>query len=1158
MFDVLFDALRDDRGNDAVPHPMLIEASAGTGKTWTLSHLATRFLLEEDLAPSSLLMVTFTIEAAQSLRGRVRGHLMMVLGFLEESLRPDFEVGLSPQERDEKRKNQPEWQSAYLAHSESTRANFLERGRRHLSTLDDLRAQTFHSFAADYASTSLGTIGSGKEQFDQAFHEIVAEESLANPTAFGELLDVATNQTSRLEMIRQIAKKVFGAGYRPGVGENDTVTLLPTPVAEPDDVLRLALYQRDIVLKILTRQSELLAHDGISTFSDLIANFSNRLQGEEGASLRHELRGHFRVVMIDEFQDTDPLQWGIFESIFLDAPDTRLIAVGDPKQAIYSFRSASVETFLSVKELCQRRGHDVVSLRSNRRSSLKVLDGLNAIFRGTDFHYEVAETPRSPKIAYVPVSAPPNTADSDHHLVLPGVGDYPVHLRVGAAVREDVLREVVDYVRLLRDRGRPLSSIAIISYNNRSSDEMHRWLSKAGIASVTSSDASVLESPAALHVHTLLKALAQPERSSLTNALVATWFASSVHSPDGSSRIPQVVADFRRFGVSAVVRFLRSVGVLAHVVALRDGERHVTDLLHISELLSQECTGMKSLELVAEWFAEASRQFDEGEGRDVRRLPSEGEAVRLMTIHAAKGLEFSTVLVPFLSANFGPPTIDDKFTLRTWLTSNEVVIDTGSGIEWTASGWSPEERQLRTLVAIQGEYRRVAYVALTRAVDHLVVWSNTQTKVPLKGEFIRILFDRESLAGRGAGSAVVNRSLRDVMRIFVGGGREAKDTIEKAMKGKEVALLQSFLSDVPGIHVAQIGGGHVLAQWIDETERQGDAEAEGENDDADDTISVHTRVAPTVPFQRRRWSYSSVADELKKAPETAGASDGELVGGVDERRQTTFDVRRPVAKTVQSVFGALAGAQLGIAVHAMLDQLAGRNAPELDAIATECLRKSGYRDDEIRENLGVIVSSLAAISKRPLHGVLEGVALDSIQRERSASEMRFTLALGESIRFDRLAALAEAFAQFDESGDQGRGLFHEYFAQRRWEQAGLDQGFLVGSLDLVTQRVDDAFVIVDYKTDQIGGSERPFAASAMHEVMAKEHYPLQAALYSIALHRFLEGAMDGYQPKKHLGGCGYYFVRVVGDDGAAPHDGFLSWPVSPKAIVEASMALGAS
>ena len=114
---------------------------------------------------------------------------------------------------------------------------------------------------------------------------------------------------------------------------------------------------------------------------------------------------------------------------------------------------------------------------------------------------------------------------------------------------------------------------------------------------------------------------------------------------------------------------------------------------------------------------------------------------------------------------------------------------------------------------------------------------------------------------------------------------------------------------------------------------------------------------------------------------------------------------------------------------------------------------------------------------------------------------------------------------------------------------------MIGSLDLVHRREDGRFVIVDYKTDQLRGDVRPFRPEAMYESMQEEHYPLQAVLYGVALHRHLRATMPDYEPDRHLGGVGYYYVRVAGDPTRVEGDGFATWMMSPAAIVAASDAM---
>ena len=1161
MFSVTSSPLRSN-GVDQVPHPLLIEASAGTGKTWTLAHLATRFMLEEDCAPSNLLLVTFTNEAAQSLRGRVRGHLEMVLSFLKTltEVQKPLPSGADP------------WQQYFAGKSEEQVQLFLERGHRHLSNLDDIHAQTFHSFAMDYAADRSQVLASGEVEFEQAFREIIAEAALEDKAnvrgddhnihegeaagednaqsspddevGFEDLLKISLGQTSRLEALRRIAKRVFDAGYRSNL-DNKTIQLLPEGREGHDRMTKLAMYQRDLVLEILERHAELLRKRNITTFSDLISNLSQRLRGPTGHVLRDEIRSQFDVVMIDEFQDTDPVQWGIFSSLFLDVPETRLIAVGDPKQSIYSFRSASVETFISVRKQCESRGVDVVTLDTNHRSDPSILKGLNSFFDGSDFHYEVEEAADPPKIPYVPVHASAEKVDGENLIGAGSKKRGPIHLRLGKGNEDAVIGEVGEYIALLQDAGQKLSSIVVLCYNNRKCNEVHRALGKRGIPSVTSADNSVFTSDAALHARVLLGALSSPERTGLSAALVATWFAP-LTAAGSDITVPALVAEFQQFGVAAIVRFMRRPEVLRRVIGLREGDRHITDLLQITELMAVDCHAMRSLSLVHNWLLDAMEEDEIPESEAVRRLPTEGEAVRIMTTHAAKGLEFDTVLVPYLSANWGVPSRSgDNFELLSWLEAEKAVIDAGSGIEWG----NVEERRLRSLAMVQGEYRRSAYVALTRAAHHLVVWSATQDKKPLKGEFIRMVYDRTD----GEPSKVRNRSIREAEQLFE--SRESKNLsdVESVVKSDQAMdLARKYFESTPQIYLAEIGSGDVMSglqkPFLPPEVNQGGG------GDGPELTTPTSRVAPKVAWEKRRWSYTAISDQLKAAGQTFIDGSDEVTGGIDEERNGAQPVNAVLA-SVRNVFGDLAGNKLGVAVHTMLDNAVGKTSSVDEKIVYEALEANGFSPQAIESNMATIRSSVELIATRPLFGVLEGTTLQNLDATRLVSELRFTMSVGAEPMALRLANAVDVVLRDDYSGPEGRGLFHSYFANRDWSNGGATDGFLVGSMDLVVQRPDGRFYIVDYKTDQLGGAVRPYSPEAMAAVMERQHYVIQALVYSVALHRYLSRTLEGYSAEQHFGGCGYYFVRVAGDANAEPEDGFFSWRLSPDAVVNASKAM---
>jgi exodeoxyribonuclease V beta subunit len=388
-----------------------------------------------------------------------------------------------------------------------------------------------------------------------------------------------------------------------------------------------------------------------------------------------------------------------------------------------------------------------------------------------------------------------------------------------------------------------------------------------------------------------------------------------------------------------------------------------------------------------------------------------------------------------------------------------------------------------------------------------------------------------------------------VVRLFVGGKRAKKETDEASIVADPVATLRELWAGVQTIDVHGIGD-NVLAERV----------ASERHDDAPVTPrTFQARRPPNVRFERRRWSYTDLARYLKRSPVAVDEADEETnAGGYDE---PTSDApssadQLKVMDSVRSVFGGLAGARLGAAVHSVLERSVGVPAPTaLATTTTEALTREGFAADEIEANVRVITTSLSTLLTRPTGELLESRALSDLAACDVAKEMRFMLALGDNQTDERLAAMARALVAHDRSNGDGRGRFHEYFRRLSHAPEGLSQGFLVGSLDLVARRSDNRYVIVDYKTDQLPGDDRPFAPEKLFASMEHEHYPLQAVLYSVALHRHLRQSLRGYDPSEHLGGVGYYYLRVIGDPSGQAGDGFATWRISSEAVVEASAAL---
>jgi exodeoxyribonuclease V beta subunit len=1109
-FDVVTSPLRVD-GADAVPRPLLIEASAGSGKTWTLAHLAIRLMVEDDVEPSEILMVTFTRAAARELRGRVRAQLAGVVAACSGA------AGDEP------------WERALAARwsSDDDRDRDLRRARHCLARVDEVQASTIHAFAAGAVASVARRLADGERERRQAIAQTRARWALERP---GEYALVAGDPARRLE---GVVRALYDAGVR-GPDHLAGVRVLPEGAAPPEDPGRAAWVQRDLALEVVESWCELMARARTVTFADLVVELADRLEGPEGPRLRAELRATHRVVMVDEFQDTDPLQWRVIEDLFAESSGGRLILVGDPKQAIYRFRAASVDVFLGVRDRCRAAGVATATLSSNRRSTPEAVAAMNALFAGADFHYPWSERVSEATIGYEEVVAHETRATGE---LLDETGSA-LHLRVGPYVKDDyraVYDELVAYVRRLRAQGIAFRDMAVLCLNNYQCREVHRHLGEAGLPSTTASEESIFLCEAARQLRHLVAAVASPEEVGLTEVLRATWFAGP-HGADPADtwqgqEVAALAAAFAREGVVAIGRFLRRREVLEAVARRPDGERHLTDLAHLGELMVDECRAVASASGVIAWLddAKATQRLDED--ATARRLETESDAVRVLTVHKAKGLEFDVVLAPRLVRELETAGSNGRDLLR-WVDDGRVVIDAGSGVAWGSAG-EVEERRGRSEAESAAETRRLIYVALTRARRASVAWVRIPGRQKLGSEMVRLLLDRD---GAPDGSRVRNRSLAEVRRLFVT-GRQSGGT-PSDLDGADEHPLESaitHLGTAPGLSLRPIG------EPI-EVPPVAEVSAAAPGPRAAVSRSVATRAR-----ERRRWSYTDVARDLADlAPEG-----DEEVAGTDEASPEGDEailVASLVRPDVAGVFGSLAGARLGVVVHRVLERTVEGEA--LEESLGRALREEGVTVSD--EDRVTMATSLTRVRERPLASTLQGRSLSELDPRDAATEMRFLLSLGESPRLDRLADAARAAVGADASE-----LFRGYLDRGLGFTGRLAEGFLVGSLDLTVRGSDGRYRVVDYKTDQLPGATRPYGRGAMAAHMEAHHYPLQALFYAVALHRHLRVALAGYDPERHLGGIDYYFVRVVGDGSAHPDDGLLHWDLTPAAVVAASDAMGA-
>ena len=1078
----------------------VLEASAGTGKTHTIASLAVRYVAEGLARIDELMLVTFGRAATVELRDRVRARMVDAAAALEAR---------DPRGRDGR--VDPLFEHL-LTGADAEVARRLDRLATALAAFDSATIATTHGFCHQML------VGLG-----------VAADVDGHTTFLEDPRDLLA------DVVADLRAAEHGAPDAPApvLSHRDAAAVAGWTLGDPaarlepatsDDAVAAARHRFAVRTREALRARKRAGH--ILDWDDLLVLLRDALADPAtGPDACERVRSRYRVVMVDEFQDTDPVQWEILERTFHGL--RTLVLIGDPKQAIYAFRGADVVTYLRATGAAGTRE----TLGVNWRSDAALVAALGQVWDGVPLGDR--------RILVHPVGA--------HHeeRSLVGPAGAPVRIRLadraacgmppgknpGAPAARDVIaRDVADdVVRQLgadvrvRERQRsadggdtvterPLApgDIAVIVQRNEDGRLVRDALRARGLPVVLTGTQSVFGTPAAQQWLTLLVALGGLAQPRLARAVALTdfvgWSAAHLATADDDAldslarTVRAWAAELGDRGVAALMeRIWGSAGVVARVLARDDGERHLTDLRHVGEALHAAAVEARGgVAFLTAWLRaridEAGADADEERSR---RLESDAAAVQVVTVHRAKGLEYPVVYAPFLWNRWVAGT-PDPLRFHDPVTGERILDVGGKGRPEYAVGkrlHGDEE---------SGEQLRLAYVALTRARSQVVVhWAPTSQNT-VHGPLHRLLFGERGLDG----------SLPDVAPV------PSRDDAARAH-------LEAL--------AARSGGGITV-------ERCGDGPSSGSPALAHAPTLAHAPAAPLAvrTFDRRldrawaRLSYSALTARAHEAayaePEEVGVIYEPEVRPQDEEAVAVPALPDP-AETFLSPLGAMpGGTAFGTVVHELFEQV-DFAAPDVAGALVEAAADAGA------DGLGVAPEDLAAgllpVLHTPLGPLAGGRALADITRADRLDELEFELPLagGDTPRYGaRLGGLARLLREHLPAGDVLAGYAD---ALAEVDDRAL-RGFLTGSIDAVL-RVPGAdgiprFLVVDYKTNRLGTHGEPLTAwdyrgSAMAEAMRHAHYPLQALLYSVALHRFLRWRLAGYRPEVHLGGALYLFVR---------------------------------
>lgn len=1184
----------------------VIEASAGTGKTYCLTGLVLRLLLEKKVQGiGRVLVVTFTVAATDELVHRIRDALTMACRvFAEECPPPDdffehllqrhrgdgalrilrqarlelddlmvvtihgfakrvleqnaFESGLPFRQefledatgplldaaRDFWRQvfyRADPLEAAIAAHRRWTPRTFLDdydRYTRHPNTtllpaadLDSVRRQLRR--ARQQLAESLATPGALHDLGRTLARLQFKKNSRLDPAAVGPLIDALEAFDQRGEVAGLGAVESLALGFlKDQVYKKEHSQIEHLAIPRACQELRLAVEGLEQALRgaFFERVRRLFDHHkertGQLTFDDLLHRLHRALDDpERRRPLQRAVREQFQVALIDEFQDTDLVQYAIFRRLFAEAP---LFLIGDPKQAIYRFRGADVFAYMKAR----RDAQAVYTLDRNWRSSPPLVDAVNALFSASPRAFVFPEIPFAPVRAAreLPTSAadgPPlrwmwlpqmTNRDDAGRLLRRAIAD-----KIGGLLRRGTLPEGAD------GTPRPVvpADIAILVRTNRQAQELRDSLQQAGIPAVLSRAGNVYDSSEMAELGRLLEAIAEPTHAPRLRAAAATvlWgddapTLRALEDDDDAwqERIETMVGYRRRWLRSGFMPMMQQLiserRLKPRLLALHDGERRLTNLLHAVELLHQASHQHHLSPLgLLRWLDAERQRLDGGSGSESEsaelRLDSDAAAVQISTIHKSKGLEYGIVFCPYLWESRSLP----KQPVLAHVSEDQRVFDFGSDRLAHHHGLAEAERLAEEL--------RLAYVAITRARWRCyVVWGK---------------IGRAKAAATSALAYLLHRPLCGPTLSF-----DPSPAEWTARVGKDMAASFDRWSD----GVAAFAHSHGDLMSFQPIADQGTSAAPPPVEATPEPLVL--RRFPD-DARRRLLPWSMVSFSSLSRPHGA---DGGAARPVEGPEHDDPAVAPPAPLEPSGIFAFAKGRQAGHCLHHLLETCDLNTLDDDEATAKvirTSLRRFGLDAADSHaadiDPVAVLDAMLRRLAVAPVPH--HGFTLGDVPRRRWQVEEKFYAPI-QGITGGQLASL---FAE------HGEGSVAQRYAPKLEALQGAQlAGFLTGIIDLVFKH-RGRWWLVDWKSNHLGHRVEDYDQTAIGRAMEHHHYILQYHLYVFALHRYLRRRLPDYDYDRHLGGAYYVFLRglapepTVGDGNGEAHGWYYDRP--PRALIEA-------
>jgi exodeoxyribonuclease V beta subunit len=1174
----------------------LIEASAGTGKTYAITGLFVRLILEKEIPPERILVVTYTNAATKELKDRIYMTLLKAVdvftgrGQAEDSSERDFipelkrkfsSEGVLPGKTELLKaalrnfdectiatihgfcqqmliENAFESNSLYNTELISDETQLLaemvqDYWRRHIydapipvvsrilkdgikklvdlygykTSNPDLKVRPAHielnlETLADLCNEATDVharLRSSWQEDGDTARRLVMSESLNKGTykaakvrkALEEMAaflesdapppDFVLPQHFTLFTAEQLARATKRHQAVPAHRFFDACSEYAVKATEIDSfVLRyITKLQRELFDEVEGNIGTLKRQENVQCFEDLLTRLRSAvMERDDDGTVREKrlsgtLRERFQAALIDEFQDTDPVQYAIFETVF--GKESILFLIGDPKQAIYSFRGADVFAYMKAARNVENRH----TLAYNYRSTENLVEAVNLLFgrKGRPFIYENIPFERQ-------------VARQKGSLVVEGDNAAPLKIwfvdetrftETGKAVSKGAMAEIApkavaaEILRLLvlsregkayftdgqgEKRALGPGDVAVLVRMGVEARRVQKELSAYGITSVLTGTVSVFESDEAEEIGRVLTATAFPgDERAVKAAITTAMLGISGNALDAVLndeeqwnewiiKFQQYHETYHKRGFIVMFRsLLVNERVKERIIAYSDGERRLTNILHIAELLHREELEKKhGLADLITWLTGRMRETPHSDEAYELRLESDEDAVKVLTIHKSKGLEFPIVFSPY-----------------NWH---------GSRIRPGEVSFHDEEEHLQLTLALDADESALAQAFSEELSENLRLFYVSLTRARYR---CYTVWGRINEAGTSAPGYLIH-------------GQQCPDEA-----GSLKENLENLFGELDGIAIK--GRLRAIAAGKDGCIEIGDIPEGG-------FPGKHTSYQEAVDLQcaeftgriARAWRISSFSSLASRSARAADPADFDA-----EAPEPPHEEPDEILPGTFDIFTFPRGERAGTCLHEFLEQVDFQKTGhhETRVLAEKTLRRYGI-DGRFT---GAVLKMTDNLAKKRL-GNGQAFSLADIATEKRVSEMEFYYPLRKLSR-DSLAAVF---------GTPPVAAYARY----RWMMERLEfspiEGFVRGFIDSVFDH-EGVFYLLDWKSNHLGYVTGNYEERRIQADMARNYYFFQYHLYAVALHKHLQVRVRDYDYDRHFGGVYYFFLRGLDEDPAS-------------------------